>query len=307
MEISVVIPTKNRKNDLLIAINSISIQTIMPKELIIIDQSDNQLDINDIVEIKSMFKNKIELIYYHDTSINGLIAAKNYSLKLVSSDYISFLEDDVIIEADYFENAIMGFVNNPKMKGCSGIVLNITETGNYYPILHKLSHQGIFNDIRPSIFTKYKNLKELNLIKSNALSGGISIWSMEVFNTIKFDTINNFHLLEDIDFSNRVYEFYSSELYINTAVRLVHNTSPLGREFNFIKNKRKAREYLIFYKKFSYRYFSFFNILWLLFCLLLQSLYLSIRTRNFSLLTGLLAGILEGLFTPLKFSTKYES
>lgn len=307
MEISVVIPTKNRKNDLLLAVNSISIQTIMPKELIIIDQSDNQLEINDLVEIKSKFKNKTELIYHHDTSINGLVAAKHHSLKLTSSDYISFLEDDVVIEVDYFEKAIMGFIINPKMKGCSGIVLNNAESGKYYSFLHKLSHLGIFNDIRPSIFTKYKNSKEINLINSNALSGGISIWSKEVFNNVKFDTLNNFHLLEDIDYSNRVYEFYSSELYINTAVRLVHNTSPLGREFNFIKNKRKAKEYIIFYKKFRHRYFSFFNILWLLFCLLLQSLYLSVLARNLSLFSGLLAGILEGLFTPLKFSTKHES
>ena len=38
----------------------------------------------------------MELIYIHDTSIEGLVSAKNESLKFVIGDLIGFLDDDVI-------------------------------------------------------------------------------------------------------------------------------------------------------------------------------------------------------------------
>ena len=107
MEISVVIPTKNRKNDLLVAINSISIQTKMPKELIIIDQSDKQLEINDIVEIKSMFKNKTALIYYHDN--NKFLFASEIKAFNCFEDIIDVKNINNEIITNYFQ---YGYVNS---------------------------------------------------------------------------------------------------------------------------------------------------------------------------------------------------
>lgn len=300
MEVSVVIPTKNRKEDLLKAIKSISNQSILPKELIVIDQSDIPLFNDDILLINNILLNKVRFVYHNDISISGLVEAKDFSLKLTTCNLISFLEDDVIIEYNYFEEVINGFIRNPQMKGCCGIVINTNETNKFYVFLHRISHLGIFKDIRPYIFKKHQKNYSKNLIRSQAISGGISTWSKDVFDYIQFDKFNNFHLLEDIDFSTRVFKFYSNDLYINPAVRLIHNSSPLGRDFDFTKNKRKAKELILFYKKNGNNYFALINITWLFTCLIAQSLINTIKSGEFKATRGLYAGITEGIRTSFK-------
>ncbi len=294
MEISVVIPTKNRKEDLFKTIMSISHQSILPKELIIIDQSNNALFENEICLINKILHDKVHTIYHYDTSISGLIEAKDFSLKLSTCNLISFLEDDVIIENNYFKEVLNGFSQKPEMKGCSGLVVNTKEKNNFYVFMHRISHLGIFKDIRPSVFKKNQKIYTKNLIRSRAISGGISTWRKDVFNHIKFDKKNGFHLLEDIDFSTRVFKFYSKDLYINPAVRLIHNSSPLGRDFDFTKNKRKAIELITFYKKNKNHKFALINIIWLLICLLGESFTNDIQLGKFNGTKGLLVGITDG-------------
>ena len=294
MKISVVIPTKNRKEDLFKAIISIAYQSILPFELIIIDQSNIALFENDLSQINKILHNKVHVTYHHDTSISGLIDAKDFSLNLSKGNLISFLEDDVVIENNYFKEILNGFTQKPEMKGCSGIVIANKEDNIFYVFMHRVSHLGIFKDIRPSVFKKYQKNSSNILIRSSTISGGISTWRKEVFNHVKFDKNNGFHLLEDIDFSTRVFKFYSKDLYINPAVRLIHNSSPLGRDFDFTKNKRKAKELITFYKKNKNHNFALYNITWLIICLIGQSFINDIKLGEFNRTKGLLAGISDG-------------
>ena len=73
---SVVIPTKNRFEDLKKNIISILKQGMTPNELLIIDQSDK----NFKKSIKKITKNNINLRYYHNREIKSLTEAKNFSL-----------------------------------------------------------------------------------------------------------------------------------------------------------------------------------------------------------------------------------
>ncbi len=301
MDISVVIPTKNRKVDLFKAIKSIGFQSALPKELIIIDQSNIPLLDADILSINNILHNKVRFVYHHDISISGLVEAKDFSLKLTTCNLISFLEDDVIIEYNYFEEVINGFKRKPQMKGCCGIVVNKNNTNKFYVLLHRITHQGIFKDIRPYVFKKSQKNYYKHLIRSQAISGGISTWRKDVFDHIKFDKKNGFHLLEDIVFSTMVFKFYSKELYINPAVRLIHNSSVLGRDFEFTKNKKKAKELILFYKKNNYAKFALINIIWLLMCLIGQSIINDILLGKWNSLKGLFAGITEGYRTTLKY------
>jgi GT2 family glycosyltransferase len=186
------------------------------------------------------------------------------------------------------------------MKGCCGIVLNLNKVNNFYIFSHRLSHLGIFKDIRPNVFKQNQKVYNKKIIRSQSISGGISTWCKDVFDHIQFDKFNDFHLLEDIDFSTRVFKYYSNHLYINPAVRLIHNCSPLGRDFDFTKNKRKAKELILFYKKNCNNSFAFINITWLLVCLILQSIIISFKLGKLNAIRGLFAGIKEGIKTSLK-------
>jgi GT2 family glycosyltransferase len=132
------------------------------------------------------------------------------------------------------------------------------------------------------------------LIQSNTISGGLSAWRSEVFKKIQFDYSNGFHMLEDVEFSTRVAEQYPDQLYINTEVRLAHYFSPSGREAEFHKQRRKAIEYILFYKKRKKYQFAKINTYWLFIGLFFSAFVISIKYRNTQAVKGFFEGIIAG-------------
>jgi len=292
-KVSIIIPTLNRPHDLTTAIESILSQTLTPDELIIIDQS----PLNDSKELvlKLMLKSPdINLVYIHDTSITGLVKAKQVGVKNAIGNIIFFLEDDIILEYDYVEQLKIGFIKYPFMMGCSGIITNPPNKGIFYNFLFHLFHRGIFKDIRIDIYGKY-NGRNNNLIASKMLSGGVSAWRKEVFDSCKFDVKNGFHMFEDIDFSTNVDRVFRSSLFINPNARLEHNFSPINRLKFGASQRQKLIECIVYYKK---RYdwpWSKTCLIWLVFGMLLDTILYSIRTLSLLPIKGFFLGLKEGL------------
>ena len=93
---SAVIPTKNRISSLLKTLKSISKQSVMPSQIIIIDQS----NLNAFNDIFSYFSNDdfLNLInYQYKPNISGLVEAKDYGMHMVGDELICFLEDDLFL------------------------------------------------------------------------------------------------------------------------------------------------------------------------------------------------------------------
>src|SRR3989344_5064248 len=99
-DISVIIPTYNRAEDLKITLSSF--KSYFPKlnEIIIIDQSPNQ----DTKKIISLFKSK-KLRYFH-SKIPSLTASRNIGISKLSksSKIVCFLDDDVNLLSFFFES-----------------------------------------------------------------------------------------------------------------------------------------------------------------------------------------------------------
>ena len=246
MTLTAVIPTKNRPADLLLAIKSIMEQKRIPEQLIIVDQSVESCE--RALQERLNFPEDMTITYVYDTSISGLVEAKAKSLDYVTGDLVCFFEDDIILEPDYLEQIEMVFVNHPKAIGCSGIITNATSSGLLYRWFYRITHIGIFRDPRPDIYARLA--KESNtIIASNVINGGLSAWRKSVFDTVKFDLINRFHMMEDFEFSTRVSAQFPDSLFITSSARLEHHYSPLNREGQIKSVERKVREYLLFYKK----------------------------------------------------------
>ncbi len=93
---SVVIPTlNNRRKYLNEAINSIEKQTLLPYEVIIVNNGKNNLEITksslNIRHVKIAFK-------------SGVSKARNFGVSLAKSNYIAFLDDDDFWGINYLEN-----------------------------------------------------------------------------------------------------------------------------------------------------------------------------------------------------------
>jgi GT2 family glycosyltransferase len=291
-KITAVIPTRNRPYDLVTAVKSVYDQTRPPDELIIIDQSDNEdskLNINLFVKDHE----NIKLIYIYDPKISGLVEAKNESLIYANGDLICFLEDDVVLETEYFSELEIGFDKKPEMLGCCGVVTNPPQNNFLHKLLFKLFHWGIYKD--PRVFLNGLSFKIHNqFLKSDKLSGGISAWRREVFDAVSFDLLNGFHLFEDIDFSTRVAKYFGPRLFINRNVRLAHYCSPLNRDFLGSRQRRKLTECFIYYKKRKEWPWARISHFILLIGMLLDAGYESIRSKSIQSLKGYFLGLYDG-------------
>ncbi|MBA3695851.1 MAG: glycosyltransferase family 2 protein [Methylotenera sp.] len=291
ISISAVIPTKNRHDDLLKAVMSVLSQTTMPNSLVIVDQSTSN---NSQEIIEQLFKNsKTKLIYIYDENIAGLVHAKKVGVNNSDANIVSFLEDDVVLEANYIEKIIEGFVLKEEMMGCCGVITNLPKLPRFYEIFFHIFHRGIFYDKRVGIHG-YTNKYPEQLIQSTFLSGGTSAFKREVFEMVPFDILNGFFMLEDIDFSTRANIFYGSNFYINTSAKLAHYMSPQNRELFAHRYHRKTKEFFLFHKKNSLGLLSHLHFIWLLFGLSLEALYKSIQIKKVSPLSGFMSGVLEG-------------
>ena len=124
MRFSIVIPTKNRPEELKKIFASIMIQTKLPDQIVIIDQSSRDKIIKN--ELKAVLKNKkIELNYLCNNKIKGLVEAKFYSLNFCKYEIISFFDDDIVLKPDYIEKVDFAFEKYPKIIGANGLILNI--------------------------------------------------------------------------------------------------------------------------------------------------------------------------------------
>ena len=290
--LTVVIPTRNRPADLTNAIKSLCYQSRLPDELIVVDQSADDLSVRSIKSLETLMK-KFKLIYIHDSNILGLVEGKRVAVKNASGQIICFLEDDIVLEADYIRQIELGFIKQPNMIGCCGVITNPPKVGFLYKFLFKIFHRGIFEDSRISAHGKYSGYNN-NLKQSNMLSGGVSAWRREVFDNVEFDVANGFHMFEDIDFSTRVAQHYGKRLFINPNARLAHYCSPINRDVLDIRQRRKVTECFTYYKKRKDWPSAAISFYWLLLGMLLEAMFQSFSCLSFKPIQGYMLGLRDG-------------
>lgn len=300
MNISAVIPTKNRPFDIEHAVRSVLLQSKLPLQLLVVDQSEGDAS-RELVTQMCAEVPEVILDYVHDPAIAGLVAAKAVSLSLARGDLVCFLEDDVVLEPDYFAEIESGFNQNPDMLGCCGVVVDVGPMPSGYVKFFQIFHRGIYMDPRVGVHGHVVG-KGHALIPSPTLSGGLSAWRREVFDTVRFDTANDFFMLEDIEFSTRAAEALGTRFFINPNARLEHHASPVNRARLPARQRRKMREYIVFYKKRKTWARATSSLVWLMLGLFVESLFQTLRYRSPSLIVNFFAGILDGMRWKLKAS-----
>jgi GT2 family glycosyltransferase len=239
---SVVIPTKNRSEDLKKITKSILNQNLIPNELLIVDQSES----NSKKSLQKIIKNKTYLRYFHKKKIKSLTEAKNFSLEYVKNKIIFFLEDDIILKKNFFKNIIKIFEKNPNILGVCGILINEKKINFFSRIYSVIFLNGLFRDER--LFLWNHNHKS-KVKYSDKISGGISGWRKIIFKKVNFDKKNQLHLFEDIDFSVRVNKIWPQSTIITTSAKVVHKWSEINRKKDIKLLQLKLIEAYKFCKK----------------------------------------------------------
>ena len=292
MTFSFVIPTKNRPTELATVFEAILAQTRLPEQVIIIDQSSPDKVIKDKLAPLAK-KAKITLDYIHDENIKGLVQAKAASIQYNHCDYISFFDDDIVHEPNYLAAIEQAISSYPEMIGVNGVILNAPNQGVLKRLIFRLTHFGLYKDNRQNVIRSLSP-KTVQPQAVDALSGGLSTWRKEVFDKVSFDTKNKFHAYEDKEFSIRIERAFPKQMFIVPQAKLYHYHAAGNRQSLLRRTQNDVIEvWKLFKKNGNYNWLGF-DLIVLLFGLLINALVLSLKHLNINFLINYLEGFNQG-------------
>lgn len=238
LKISVIIPTRDRPKDLADLLLSISNQSHSPLEVIIVDDSPLTSAITTVNLFSSTFASLNCKLKYVKGSCDGLPAARNLGVLCAEGDTILFLDDDTLLDSNAIFILATFFEDNPSALGVQPKIISLTkktesrlarrfEDAFYralmldYDTMDKLAVRRSGSSVFPRDLTKVIQVQRLS---------GCCCYKKVVFNKLSFDTnLKRWGLLEDLDFSYRVYKTNPEALFATPSTRIIHKESETAR------------------------------------------------------------------------------
>lgn len=237
VQVSIVIPTYNRVDDLSMCLASIGIQSALPKEVVIVDDSDTD-DVRSFIEsLKNNFQDRgVSLRYIRNPLEKSLTIARNIGIQNATGDIILFLDDDVDLDDGYVKELCEIYARFPSVMGVQGLIQNLEQTGYFISIFNRFFYLGHAEKLRsrvlPSTSCTYPAIPDgySSPVSCEWLSGCNQSYRKEVFLTLRFDEkLKRYSYKEDVDLSYRVFKSWPQSLYLVPAARCDHNVSRTGR------------------------------------------------------------------------------
>lgn len=119
LSLSTIICTKDRPEDLAHCLNSILQSSRLPNEIIIID--DGNLEIENFQQLITNYKINF---HYRKKSPPNVNVSRNLGVSIASGDILSFLDDDVVLDQNYYARVMDVFEkdNSQAIAGITGSV-----------------------------------------------------------------------------------------------------------------------------------------------------------------------------------------
>lgn len=304
MYFTLIVCTYKRPSALQRLLESVKLQSVYPNQIIIVDGSSD--DITKELNLESNYQN---LSYYKvKPEDRGLTKQRNFGAQKVAKEIevVCFLDDDTVLENDYFENIILIFGKSKEITGVGGVAINennwFEKQGrnynktSYYQWNSFVVKEALRNKIRnifglqshlaPGIMPEFAHGRtcgypltgEVHVV--DLLIGMSMSFRAEVLKNIKFSSyFEGYGLYEDADFSIRAQKFGKN--VIATNVRLSHYHDPSGRPNQYQYGKMVVRNgWYVWRVKYSSPSFQA-KLKWHLITLLLTTIRLSnIVTTN---------------------------
>lgn len=237
-KVSIIIPTLNRASSLARTLGFISKSSILPDEVIIIDQS----PIDTAEKIKELCDSQTLKIKYIHVTEPSSSKSRNIGLELCKNDIAIFMDDDVDIGIDTIRNILILFRDN-SISMVGGI-----DSGSPPK---KLSLPSLIF-FRSSFFKRYKghvSMAGYGVFPQNPQGETPTEWAMGFFFSIrkslaqkwglKFDeNLKYYAYAEDLDFTYRYFLKSREEnlkCIMSTAATVLHNVS---REYRLPSRQR---------------------------------------------------------------------
>lgn len=236
MTVSIVIPTRNRDEDLKELLASIRKQTILPIEIIVVDDSDNLRTRNLVEQLGKDFSHQgILLKYLRGNEQNRSIsAARNLGANESNGEVTFFIDDDVILDNRYTEKILEVYDEYPDALGVQGdmtrggvrrgsVLGNALDRVFFQPHYEK-------NSCRVYAAGMSFSIPLTRIIRSQWLTGTQVSYKREVLKDFKWDNnLKGYSLCEDMDISYRIQKCHPDSLYTTPHARVLHKFSPAAR------------------------------------------------------------------------------
>ncbi|SFD02853.1 glycosyltransferase family 2 protein [Algibacter pectinivorans] len=193
--IDVIIPTLGRKDFLHGVLLDLEKQTLLPKQVIIIEQNDVE---NSKTELDFIYNKSWPFIIIHRFIHQmGVCNARNLALQSVTSDFVYLADDDNKFDANLIENIIQ------KM-----------QTYN-------------FGVIAMSYLQKNEVEKNKTAIQWSTFGGGSSVIDSKYLDHVSFNMAYEFGYGEDTDFGMQLRNLGADVIY-TPDIKILHLKAPIG-------------------------------------------------------------------------------
>lgn len=246
--LSLVVPTKDRPDDLAKMLASLAAQTRKPDQVVVVDGSDPV-----VKPVVDRFADDLPLVYVR-VFPPSLAKQRNAGMATLANDITlaGYIDDDIVLEPQAVENMIrfwdsaaadiggaaFNITNNPQPPWQS--IKRLFEVDNPVPGL-----------VMPSGFPSSITYQHGDL-ETDWLYGGATVWRREVIARFPYDEwFIGTGFGEDVDFSFNVREHY--RLIVVGDARLAHYSHPIRADRQFLLGKWQVVNRMYFVRKYRRR------------------------------------------------------
>ncbi len=209
-------------------LESIALQNVQPKEIIIIDASENNetFDVcNDPIE---QLNSKI---VYLDATVKGAAVQRNQGIERSGQDFILFMDDDILLEPACIENLWKCMNRNEKIVGANAMITNqrYHDPGKATRIMYRLMHGKKLDSYAGKCIGPAWNLlpqdKEPEYNEIEWMNLGCTLYKKIVLPVPAFpDQFKGYSLMEDLALSLKVAK--AGKLYNVITAKIFHDSQP---------------------------------------------------------------------------------
>ena len=247
---SIIIPTYNRQSDLPRCLQAVVDNTIQPDEVIIVEQG----DATATEQVAAQFNLHTRVEYFTEKSA---ARARNKGVEVSSGDILLFVDDDVVLDADYIKIAKEYFARNNNVKVVVGkdLVLTGIKRGFFAKLRTLVSwffwrvSYSQTNRVLWSGHNSFGNFGDKEMQTEWAMASALCVHGT-VFQEYRFNpNFIRWSFGEDVMFTYQIHQKYPGSVRYVPSLRFWHNQSTGNRLANTSLIKMKIIYRYIFWKQ----------------------------------------------------------
>lgn len=277
---SIAIPTRNRPDVLRVLLSSILKQTTLPKEVIIVDDSDNDQTEKLAKQMKAAFTEKEIPLKYLRGGGESVVQARNIGIDSSTGEIHCSVDDDVVLDKDYIENILSVYRSHPEAAGVAGHMENLYLSGLSNAVNTVFGFFSTEPD-RCRVFptgTSYP-VPLTRVINCEWLSGTNCSYRKAVLANFRWDeNLKKYSLCDDMDISYRIHKWRPNSLCMTPYAKVIHTHSELAR----ITSEERLQMEISYHAYFFFKNIrhTYANTLKFVYGIFLGRLLLSIFSKN---------------------------